>query len=57
MTPEELIALTAIVNQETMMMNNANQDRLRDNYALAYTGYGDYWLLLEKELKDRKVIP
>lgn len=57
MTDAELLALTAIVNQETQVMGNANADRLRDNFALAYAGYGDYFLILERELKERGLIP
>jgi hypothetical protein len=56
MNDSELIALVALVNQETNMMTWENQDRLRNNFALAYTGYGDYFLLLETELKRRGVI-
>jgi hypothetical protein len=56
MTDIELAALTALVEQETHVMTDANADRLRDDYALAYAGYGDYWIILEAELKKRGLI-
>jgi hypothetical protein len=56
MNDNELMALAALVNQETCMMASENQDRLRDNFALAYTQYGDYFSLLETELKRRRIV-
>jgi hypothetical protein len=56
MTDAELIALAALVNEETQILDNENKDRLRNGYSpLLYRG--EYNLLLEKELRDRKVIP
>lgn len=55
MNDAELTALAILVNQETEMMDNANRDRLRDGYALAYPDYGHYWSLLEAELKRRGI--
>lgn len=56
MTDEELLALTALANQETTIINSVNQDRLRNNFALAYDDYGHYFYLLEQELKRRGIV-
>lgn len=56
MSDPELIALTALVNQETLIMDAANNERKANGYAMAYTDYGDYYLLLENELQERGII-
>ena len=56
MTDTELAALTALVNQETQMMDNVNKERMSNGYAIAYPDYGYYWSLLEAELRKRGTI-
>jgi hypothetical protein len=53
----ELAALTALVNQETAMMNWTNEERKSNGYAMAYTDVGPYFNSLEEEMKARRVMP
>lgn len=52
----ELSVLTELVRDETDMMRFANEDWMRDGYALAYVGNGDYWNVLNEELLKRGII-
>ena len=52
----ELEALTEIVRAETDMMRFANEDRMREGYALAYPNCGDYWNVLRDELLKRGIV-
>jgi hypothetical protein len=56
MTDAELLALTALVNQETIIMAAENKDREMNNYAMAYVNYGDYCNKLIEELQKRGTI-
>lgn len=56
MSDAELAALTALVNQETLIMTAHNYARQLDNFAPAYTDYSDCCIQLENELRERKVI-
>ena len=56
MTDAELSALTALVNHETVIIDAINQQRLQDNYSVAYDDYSENWYILEAELLKRKII-
>lgn len=52
----ELAALTSLVNQETELMRAFNAHREQKGWSPGYTtdtGFSEYCLLLEKELKSR----
>jgi hypothetical protein len=53
---EELSALTAIVNQETVSMDAFNKQRDQNGHAPAYVEISDNCLRLQEILKFRKVI-
>ncbi|MFA5572558.1 MAG: hypothetical protein WDA42_05580 [Candidatus Bathyarchaeia archaeon] len=56
MLDSELIALTALVNQETLIMAAENKEREMNNYAMAYINYGDYCNKLIEALQERGII-
>ena len=58
MNDVELAALTALFNQQAMEMHDVNQDRIRNDYALAYDGSVEWPErdALEDELRRRGVI-
>lgn len=51
----EFVALIALVNHETMLMNGENKTRERNGQAMAYGDNcaSDNYYLLDKELKRR----
>lgn len=58
MNDTELAALTALLNSQALEMHDVNQDRLRNGFALAYDGMGEWPErdTLTNELKRRGVL-
>jgi hypothetical protein len=54
MSDEELIALAALVNHETMWMGAVNEERQSHGYAHAYVEPSDNYIKLQKELTRRE---
>ena len=59
MTEAELIALAALTNQETILMEGENAQRTHQGHSQAYVfdSWGYYHTLLQKEMDSRGLIP
>ena len=59
MTDAELLALTALTNQETILMDGENAQRTSLGQSQAYVSdwWGYYHALLHKEMDRRGLIP
>jgi len=56
MNNEELAALAALVNQETIVMDAENKDRQRSGYTSAWISKTNAAITLENELRARDIL-